>query len=349
MIYSFRPITHPMSKIHVLVMAMVRDVWCEASSPFHVALLDVKLKDLIEELDRQGTSTPNWTQRLALVHDRIVALGGPKRLQFKALIMQSNTVEEACTDHGNLPLSLASIEGVDVDLAKLIKDVLPPFYTRLLDLKAAKDLLGTKKDYYDDLVDANITICPFCGLEPIQGKFHTVRSAFDHYLPKQIYPLGSVDLANLVPICGKCNSGYKGTKDPLYDATKKRRKAHFQFGKKTPKVAIKIKLKNSDIAKLKLQDVDLRISAHGFKEEVDTWRDLFGIDERYKAACCDALGGKYWLEKVNVVLPQVQPTWSAKQCLDLELEVGRRSPLADRQFLRVPFLEACEREGICGV
>lgn len=46
--------------------------------------------------------------------------------------------------------------------------------------------------------------CPFCGLgEP---------TTLDHYLPKEDFPEFSVYAKNLIPVCGVCNSNYKGTK-----------------------------------------------------------------------------------------------------------------------------------------
>lgn len=44
--------------------------------------------------------------------------------------------------------------------------------------------------------------CPFCGIgEP---------TTLDHYLPKEEFPEFSVLSKNLIPICGVCNSNYKG-------------------------------------------------------------------------------------------------------------------------------------------
>jgi hypothetical protein len=55
---------------------------------------------------------------------------------------------------------------------------------------------------YPDL--ENFDTCPFCGIgEP---------TTLDHYLPKEEFPEFSVLSKNLIPVCGVCNSNYKGTK-----------------------------------------------------------------------------------------------------------------------------------------
>lgn len=59
----------------------------------------------------------------------------------------------------------------------------------------------------DELLHPNIDdfdACPFCGIgEP---------TTLDHYLPKEEFPEFAVLAKNLIPICGVCNSNYKGTK-----------------------------------------------------------------------------------------------------------------------------------------
>ena len=33
-------------------------------------------------------------------------------------------------------------------------------------------------------------------------------------------------------------------------------------------------------------------------EEIATWLDVYGIEERYQAKCCGESDGKYWIEQV---------------------------------------------------
>lgn len=71
------------------------------------------------------------------------------------------------------------------------------YTTKTKEMSSLRDLLLEPDiDDFDE--------CPFCGLgEP---------TTLDHYLPKEDFPEFSVYAKNLIPICGVCNSTYKGVK-----------------------------------------------------------------------------------------------------------------------------------------
>lgn len=91
-------------------------------------------------------------------------------------------------------------------LELISKSVIRPIYadslrhcytTRTKEITLLRDLL-----LEPDLDDFDQ--CPFCGLgEP---------TTLDHYLPKEDFPEFSVYTKNLIPVCGVCNSTYKGLK-----------------------------------------------------------------------------------------------------------------------------------------
>lgn len=88
-------------------------------------------------------------------------------------------------------LTRSHISGVNADA--LIKC----YTSRTTEMSSLRDEL-----LYPDLEDFDA--CPFCGIgEP---------TTLDHYLPKEDFPEFSVLAKNLIPICGVCNSNYKGTK-----------------------------------------------------------------------------------------------------------------------------------------
>lgn len=75
-------------------------------------------------------------------------------------------------------------------------DALIKCYTsKTEEMSALRDeLLHPKLEDFDE--------CPFCGIgEP---------TTLDHYLPKEEFPEFSVLSKNLIPVCGVCNSNYKG-------------------------------------------------------------------------------------------------------------------------------------------
>jgi hypothetical protein len=70
---------------------------------------------------------------------------------------------------------------------------------------------------------------------------------------------------------------------------------------------------------------------------------VYGIEERYKAKLCGENDGKYWLTQV---LDECQ-TYD-KQPADIlvfHAQQARSRPYADCNFLRNPFLQACQKLG----
>lgn len=70
-------------------------------------------------------------------------------------------------------------------------------------------------------IDAiDVRYCPYCNAETVGTARLPDRdfvSDVDHVLPKDVYPLLSLSLYNLVPSCNRCNSRFKRTKDLLKD------------------------------------------------------------------------------------------------------------------------------------
>ncbi|MNV35806.1 hypothetical protein D3C71_1272670 [compost metagenome] len=192
-------------------------------------------------------------------------------------------------------------------------------------------------DHYNKFVKINRSgKCPYCGLLPIDGQYVHTREAYDHYLPKSKYPFSSINFKNLSPACYKCNSGNKTSKDPLYDKSGKRRKAFYSYNATPYNIDIEIKLNSIDIKDLTPQDVSITFGPTEITEELETWNDLFSIEERYKAECCssDAL---YWFDQIYEECADKSPS----EFLKIKLEIAWKYPFSDKNFLRKPFLEAC--------
>ena len=193
--------------------------------------------------------------------------------------------------------------------------------------------------------------CPFCGITDMLGVYHSKREAYDHYLPKGIYPFNSINFRNLVPACHYCNSSYKTSKDVAFTpkdpvGRNQRRKVFYPYATSSCKcqIEITIDLNTPDIEYLAPSDVQLTFGSTATREEVDTWKDVYGIEERYKAKCCSKTGGKFWAEELRTQCDnyEVEP----KIALANRRKVSENSPFADSNFLRVAFLEGCHRIGL---
>jgi hypothetical protein len=100
----------------------------------------------------------------------------------------------------------------------------------------------------------------------------------------------------------------------------------------------------SDATNLHPDDIDLHITAPGRDEEVEGWKEVFGIEERYKAKLCEKNDDKAWLQNITEEADNVNLT--SDQLLAMVLRAADRSPYYSANFLKKPFLTACKNAQI---
>ncbi|WP_316795460.1 hypothetical protein [Pedobacter agri] len=119
--------------------------------------------------------------------------------------------------------------------------------------------------------------CPFCGV----GEMHkTFREDYDHLCPKKHYPLLAINLKNLAPMCGPCNTKFKGEVDVFYD-NKVRRQFAYPY---STQLTINIDYSGSIIP-----ETDINNSVGFWKinflpvaQVSTTWFEVFQIEKRYR-------------------------------------------------------------------
>ncbi len=95
---------------------------------------------------------------------------------------------------------------------------------------------------------------------------------------------------------------------------------------------------------MKPADIRMQFGPAALADEIETWKDVYGIEERYKAKCCAENDGRYWLE-------QARGEWNehgydpAEFLTTLARQTQSR-PYADCNFLKKPFLDACRQVGV---
>jgi len=144
-------------------------------------------------------------------------------------------------------------------------------------------------------------------------------------------------------MCNECNSSYKLTKDPLKDSSNKRRKAFYSYMAADSEIKITLEITNRNIGTLTPADINLQINSRNHNEEVQTWKELFGIEERYKAKYTGNTA-KYWYMQVIDEAQNYGNT--THNVLNIKKKQAERYPWEETNFLRLPFLEACERAGL---
>ncbi|WP_386069008.1 HNH endonuclease [Tahibacter sp. UC22_41] len=359
MLFPYIYVPHQMEKMQDFIDFIFYEVWCKApiGLVFHPDLFNgnPELKDVMVEFGFSVQAAERgkaFYKDVKSIYDLFASLSPREIEQFKQWYQGNNDLEKVCANDPAAHLArYADIAVNHNKLATQLGAFFKGLYSQsLLDLAALSAKIGDIDEHYHAFVQTNkIGKCPFCGINDLLGEYHNKREAYDHYLPKALYPFNSINFRNLVPACHHCNSSYKTSKDPAYTlkdpAGAANRRAVFYPYKAAPhSIELQVDLQHSDIARLTPAHITLQFGPAAIAQEIDTWRDVYGIEERYKSKLCTEGDGKAWLTQV----------------LDEWKELGRdpqdflktlafnteKRPFTDCNFLKEPFLDACRRKGI---
>jgi hypothetical protein len=351
MLFPYTYVPHQMEKMQAFIDFIFHEVWCKApaSGPFGLHLFDAnaELREVMEAFyysDAQGADF--FYGHVERIYGLFSALPAAQIDQFQQWYQGNNDLEKVCANDPAAHLvRYTDIAVAHNDLGEQLAVFFKGLYSQsLLDLAALRAKIGDIDDHYNTFVQTNKDgKCPFCGIGDIKGIHASKREAYDHYLPKALYPFNSINFRNLTPACHECNSTYKLSKDPAHNPAG-RRKAFNPYAAAGYAIEVQVTLQHSDIEKLTPADVSLQFGPAAINEEIDTWKDVYGIEERYKAKLCAENDGKYWLT-------QVLDEWreDGKVPADFLTTLARQAnsrPYAECNFLKKPFLEACQSAGL---
>ena len=360
MLFSYRYVPHKIETFQSWLDHLVKEVWCKATGDFKLDQLHDDLRAVVEaiyntEEDKPRGKISDWlygpiTAIYAIFKDD---LSDPQRQQFAAWYDNNNDIEALCScDPAKVPGTYADVKKISEKLEAELKAFCQSLFTDVIDLGAVTSRIGEMNAHYNDFVKANKAgKCPYCGYNDIKGEHHSRREAYDHFLPKGVYPFNSVNFRNLAPMCHECNSSYKLKLDPVRHIdpisrknTGIRRKAFYTYSAKNPAISVNVTLKTDDVANLTPDDIDLQFDSPGCSEEVESWSDVFGIEERYKAKCCAENDGKAWLQ--HVIEESANYGRSVDEMLAEIERAAARAPCDSANFLKRPFLVACKNAGV---
>lgn len=351
MLFPYTYVPHKMERMQAFIDFIFHEVWCKApaSGPFGLNLFDAnaELRGVMEAFcysDTQGADF--FYGHVERIYGLFSALTAVQINQFQQWYQGNNDLEKVCANDPTAHLArYADIAVHHKDLATQLGTFFKGLYSQsLLNLAALRAIIGDIDDHYQAFVSTNTAgKCPFCGIGDIKGEHHSKREAYDHYLPKALYPFNSINFRNLAPACHECNSTYKLSKDPAHNPAG-RRKAFYPFATATHAIDVQVALQHTDIDNLKPADIQIQFGPDAIAEEIETWKDVYGIEERYKAKLCGENDGKYWLTQVLDECKQYdqQPA----DILDMRAKDARSRPYADCNFLKSSFLRACELLGL---
>lgn len=355
MLFPYTYVPHQMEKIQTFIDFIFYAVWCQAplKRPYRLELFESN-PELLEVMTAFHYDDSKGAEFFAGHVERIYGLFAPLTAcqveQLRLWYRANNDVEGVCAnDHA---MSLKRYADFPDEL-KDLRDQLASFFKWLyshVGIAALRKKCGDIDDHYQTFVQTNKSgKCPFCGINDLLGEYHSKREAYDHYLPKALYPFNSINFRNLVPACHHCNSSYKTSKDPAYPLKDPARAAHrravfYPYKAASHAIELQIDLHNSNIAELTPEQINLQFGPAVISQEIDTWRDVYGIDERYKAKLCGENDGKYWL--VQVVEEWGQDDRSPADFLAILARQTKSRPFAECNFLKKPFLDACSALGL---
>ena len=251
MLFPYTYVPHQMEKMQTFIDFIFHEVWCKApiGLVFHPDLFGGN-PDLKEVMVDFGFSTQAAERGKAFykdvkaIYDLFASLSPQEIDRFKQWYQGNNDLEKVCANDPATHLArYADIAVNHKDLADQLGTFFKGLYSQsLLDLVALRAKIGDIDDHYQTFVQTNKAgKCPFCGIGDIKGDHHSKREAYDHYLPKALYPFNSINFRNLVPACHECNSTYKLSKDPSRNPAG-RRKAFYPFAAAAQAIDIQVAL-----------------------------------------------------------------------------------------------------------
>lgn len=355
MLFPYTYVPHSMEKMQTFIDFIFYKVWCKAptSGAFSTDLFieNTNLHEIMLAFQWGDTAGGDFFySHVERIYDSFAALNDAQINQFRQWYQGNNEINKVCANDSAIELvRYADITVLHKELSEHLANFFKGLYSqKLLGLTALREKIGDIDDHYYAFMEVNKSgKCPFCGIVDMQGIYHTTREAYDHYFPKGLYPFNSINFRNLVPACHHCNSSYKTSKDPAFAPkdparSAQRRKVFYPYSNSTYEIELKIEINYTDLDHLKPEHLEMEFGPSALIEEIETWKDVYGIEERYKAKCCSA-DGKYWLA-------QVFDEWEVNGTPENFLKTLARhtlmNPYAECNFLKKAFLDACEKNGL---
>jgi hypothetical protein len=359
MLFPYTYVPHQMERMQEFIDFIFHEVWCKApiGLTFHPDLFEGN-PDLKHVMSQFGFSAKPpkdgkaFYERVKAIYGLFEPLTSQDIVQLKAWYRGNNDPERICEKDAEAQFArYADIAVKHPALSEGLATLFKNLYSQdLLEIAVVREQIGEIDKHYQAFVEVNKAgKCPFCGIADLLSGYHSKREAYDHYLPKALYPFNSINFKNLVPACHLCNSSYKTSKDPAHTPKDPAGETHqravfYPYALRSYAIRLRVSLLHSNIEQLKPEDITLQFGPDELTEKIDTWRDVYSIDERYKAKLCGENDGKYWLTQVRDECKGYgkEPI----EILRMREQQAMTRPYADCNFLRVAFLEACENRGL---
>lgn len=333
MLRLYTPIQHDIFTLHNLLEKVVCDVWCTACDDSCDSKLEQAFKNIYHYIYK-GSQLKIEIER---IYQIFKGLPQNVRNEVRNAFIVNNDIESLC--NGTNPVYLSTLPSV-------VENDIKPLFKWCYETLLERNLVaGDKMAYYKELIkhpNNDFGVCPCCGLIDIESPESIRREAYDHYLPKATYPFASVNFKNLVPLCYKCNSDRKSTKNPIEED----RVAFFPFSTEEHNIEINLNY-TADINKenKELKFTDLKINLNGQADKIETWDWLFDIATRYEDRI--KTFSKQFLKEIKRRHERFQKNdnlWTYLNTLDELIEDYEFDYYDDKKFLKIAFLKAIKND-----
>ena len=267
--YKFVETDH--QKLHSFVLAFFDRIEYEIGA-FSIDFFDVNFRPIVKRHRKILNAA------FEDIYNELKEWSQDDRSQLCLELRQSNDIEKICSRE----TKPKKFSDADTAIYKKIKKLFIDLYASVLNGGVVHDVLGfVLKEHFDAFRKANnnITLCPMCGISELKTEYDNSRDQYDHYLPKAIYPLSSINFYNLMPICKDCNSlDVKGEKDILALTT---HKLFYPYDQNHEGIEVNFSIQKDD---KNIANIDWAVtfkSLDGKDQELDAWKLIFNIENRY--------------------------------------------------------------------
>lgn len=299
MLFNYRLFEHDVKKLQIFFEHTVLEVWCNAdiNSEFSIGLLHPDYNMLY--------STRNKLHKdIEEIYNDFKTFSEEQKEKIKEIFINNNKIEELCKGQEEAVFYKEIKEDISEEFADKLKEFNNYLYI-FLDKDDASFVrnFDSLTKYYKKLVSQLPgKVCPFCGINTINSKRLSKRDAFDHYLPKSLIPFTAINVKNLAPMCKDCNEDWKHSINPIKTNKDEgdNRKTFYPFNSNLYNLEV-------SISRLELDPsfdedghiINIEYKCDDNEEEVNSWLELFNIQERYDDLIRTNLN--YWLEDWNMI------------------------------------------------
>lgn len=329
MLHSYQKKEHKIFKAQDLIRNLVVEVICKADN--EDCYTKVKVYPILVKLYDNNRS--DWFKKsIENIYKESKKLDNTERTKLIEVFDNNNNIQYLCLN----PTKRLPISCIKDEVSGLLVDFFKELYSKFLSWKDVFSEFGTKKEYYDALIEENeFRFCPGCGYGIIKNSYDKGHSAFDHYLPLKHYPFSAVNFNNLFPLCNDCNSDSKGETDIL----KKGKRIFYPFNNNHPKIDFNVSVEPKSLIKYinkkeRIGEKELKIDVvceAKFNEELESWDYIFEVGKRYFGQV--AQNGKSWLG--DVLEKQRKTKETIQKSFDTIIDDDSNKHLG---FLKSPFL-----------